>query len=152
MARFVDGDPHLVAAVASPRSKGKDKRSLECWRASRACPKRSPLPSGRCRREKVAPLSLFHGPTKLGVSGRGYNIVADHRARADTVPGDRGSRAEQASATLEEERMATEPTGSMPEGMQGNGSPTELPSIPTDNAAKVGAQERVRAVAGTASG
>ena len=27
--------------------------------------------------------------------------------------------------------MATEPTGSMPEGMQGNGSPTELPSIPT---------------------
>ena len=74
---------------------------------------------------------------QVRVSDRGYNIVADHRARADTVPGDRGSRAEQASATLEEERMATEPTGSMPEGMQGNGSPTELPSIPTGDLGEV---------------
>ena len=48
--------------------------------------------------------------------------------------------------------MATEPTGSMPEGMQGNGSPTELPSIPTgDHGEGGGAQERVRAVAGTAA-
>jgi hypothetical protein len=48
--------------------------------------------------------------------------------------------------------MATEPTGSMPEGMQGNGSPTEVPSIPTgDHGEGGGAQERVRAVAGTAA-
>ena len=48
--------------------------------------------------------------------------------------------------------MATEPTGSMPEGMQGNGSPTEVPSIPTgDHGEGGGAQERARAVAGTAA-
>jgi hypothetical protein len=48
--------------------------------------------------------------------------------------------------------MATEPTGSMREGMQGNGSPTELPNIPTgDHGEGGGAQERVRAVAGTAA-
>jgi vacuolar-type H+-ATPase subunit H len=48
--------------------------------------------------------------------------------------------------------MATEPTGSKPEGMQGNGSPTEVPSIPTGNHGEGGgAQERARAVAGTAA-
>jgi vacuolar-type H+-ATPase subunit H len=48
--------------------------------------------------------------------------------------------------------MATEPTGSMPEGMQSNGSPTEVPSIPTgDHGEGGGAQERARAVAGTAA-
>jgi hypothetical protein len=47
--------------------------------------------------------------------------------------------------------MATEPTGSMPEGMQSNGSPTEVLSIPTgDHGEGEGAQERARAVAGTA--
>jgi hypothetical protein len=48
--------------------------------------------------------------------------------------------------------MATEPTGSTPESMQSNGSPTEVPSIPTgDHSEGGGAQERVRAVAGTAA-
>ena len=48
--------------------------------------------------------------------------------------------------------MATEPTGSMPEGMQSNGSPTEVPSIPTgDHGEGGGAQERARVVAGTAA-
>jgi hypothetical protein len=48
--------------------------------------------------------------------------------------------------------MATEPTGSMPEGMQSNGPPTEVPSIPTrDHGEGEGAQERVHAVAGTAA-
>lgn len=47
--------------------------------------------------------------------------------------------------------MATEPTGSMPEGMQSNGSPSEVPSIPTgDHGEGDGAQDRARAVAGTA--
>ena len=48
--------------------------------------------------------------------------------------------------------MGTEPTGSMPEGMQSNGPPTEAPSIPTRNHGECeGAQERVHAVAGTAA-
>ena len=48
--------------------------------------------------------------------------------------------------------MATEPTGSKLEGMQGNGSPTEVPSIPTgDYGEGGGAQERAHAVAGTAA-
>lgn len=48
--------------------------------------------------------------------------------------------------------MATEPKGSMPEGMQGNGSPTEVPNMPTDDHGEdSGAQERVSAVAGTAA-
>jgi hypothetical protein len=49
--------------------------------------------------------------------------------------------------------MATEPTGSTPEGMQGNGSPTEVPSIPTGDHGESGGapQERARAVAGTAA-
>jgi hypothetical protein len=48
--------------------------------------------------------------------------------------------------------MATEPTGSTPKGMQSNGSPTEVPSIPTrDHGEGEGAQERINAVAGTAA-
>jgi hypothetical protein len=48
--------------------------------------------------------------------------------------------------------MATDPTGSTPKGMQGNGSPTEVPSIPTrDHGEGEGAQERINAVAGTAA-
>jgi hypothetical protein len=48
--------------------------------------------------------------------------------------------------------MGTDPTGSMPEGMQSNGSPTEVPSIPTgDHSEGERAQERVHAVAGTAA-
>jgi hypothetical protein len=49
--------------------------------------------------------------------------------------------------------MGTEPTGSMPEGMQSNGPPTEAPSIPTrDHGEGERAQERVHAVAGNAAG
>jgi vacuolar-type H+-ATPase subunit H len=48
--------------------------------------------------------------------------------------------------------MATEPTRSMTEGMQSNGSPTEVPSIPTgDHGEGGGAQDRARVVAGTAA-
>jgi len=48
--------------------------------------------------------------------------------------------------------MGTEPTGSMPEGMQSNGPPTEAPSIPTrDHSEGERAQEWVHAVAGTAA-
>ena len=48
--------------------------------------------------------------------------------------------------------MATDEAGSMPQGKQGNGSPTELPSIPTDDHGEdSGAHERVSAAAGTAA-
>lgn len=53
-------------------------------------------------------------------SDRGYNIIADHRARVDTVPGDRGSKAEQVSATLRRTgwqsrgRLAKQPHRSSP--------------------------------------
>jgi hypothetical protein len=48
--------------------------------------------------------------------------------------------------------MATEPTGSAPEGVQSNGPPTEAPRIPTrDHGEGERAQERVHAVAGTAA-
>ena len=48
--------------------------------------------------------------------------------------------------------MATEEAGSMPQGMQGNGSPTEAPSITAgDRGDDRGAKDRVGAVAGTAA-
>lgn len=93
----------------------------------------------------------FSRSNPLGVSDRGYNIVADHRVRADTVPGRPRLQSGTGFSDPKEDRMATEPTGSMPEGMQSNGSPTEVPSIPTgDHGEGEGAQERARAVAGTA--
>jgi hypothetical protein len=48
--------------------------------------------SASVERLEVEPFFPFHGPTPLGVRDRGYNIVADHRARVDTDPVDRRLR------------------------------------------------------------
>src|SRR4029453_13089695 len=96
--------------------------------------------------------SPFSRSNPLGVSDRGYNIVADHRARVDTDPVDRRLRKGTSFNDPKEDRMGTEPTGSMPESMQSNGPPTEAPSIPTrDHGEGERAQERVHAGAGTAA-
>src|SRR4029453_5993362 len=94
--------------------------------------------------------SPFSRSNPLGASDRGYNIVADHRARVDTDPVDRRLRSGTSLNDHKEDRKGTEPTGSMPEGTQSDGSPTEVPSIPTgDHSEGERAQERVHAVAGT---
>jgi hypothetical protein len=150
VASVVDGHPHLVVAVASSRSKGKDQNDglnvgEQTVRAQRDHPGRA----GDAAEENSRAIFPISRPNPLGVSDRGYNIVADHRARVDTDPVDRRLRSGTGFSDIKEDRMATEPTGSMLEGMQGNGPPTEAPSIPTGEGG--GAQERVRAVAGTAA-
>jgi hypothetical protein len=93
----MDGGPHVDVLVVSATSKGKDQTIARTLASKPRASEEITLPGGTCLAEKkVAPLPLFHGPTPLGVSDPGYNIVAVTGLGQTPSRATRGSKVEQA--------------------------------------------------------